>query len=211
MKCITTRQVLRWKIPTCQFLKGMFDNGADLEPVFYNASDFELKFMHRFRFAENYAFKNHVLFRSTVYKWESFADFVLLKRLNLKLKIRFCFSIFKICQISNWKVYNISHFELKNLDHIRFWLRSSAAIRVWRKHFLQQISFRLLFFRKSDSFWNFGTVSKRMILVFEDDNVSELEWNIFSARRILIEKVENNQNLKKTLHSIDQFSTAFTP
>ena len=50
-----------------------------------------------------------------------------------------------------------------------------------------------------------------MILVFEDDNVSELEWNIFSARRILIEKVENNQNLKKTLHSIDQLSTAFTP
>ena len=63
MKYITKRQVLRQKTPTCQFLKEMFDNGTDLEPVFYNASDFELKFMHRFRFAENSAFKHHVLFR----------------------------------------------------------------------------------------------------------------------------------------------------
>ena len=86
MKCITTRQVLRWKIPTCPFLKEMFENGADLEPVFYNASDFELKFMHRFRFAENYAFKNHVLFCSTVYKWESFADFVLFKKIEFEVE-----------------------------------------------------------------------------------------------------------------------------
>ena len=134
-----------------------------------------------------------------------------LERLNLKLKIRFCFSIFKTCQTSNWKAYNMSDFELKSLEHIRFGFRSSAAIRVWRKSFLQQNSFRLLCFRKSDSFWNFGTVSKRMIFVLEDENVSELEWNIFLTRRILIKKFENNQNLKKTLHSIDQLSTAFTP
>ena len=50
-----------------------------------------------------------------------------------------------------------------------------------------------------------------MIFVLEVDNVSELEWNIFLTRRILIKKVENYQNLKKTLPSVDQFSTAFTP
>ena len=86
MKYITKRQVLRWKIPTCQFLKEMFYSGTDSEPGFYNASDFELKFMHRFRFAENYAFNNHVLFRSTLYKWESFADFVLFKKIEFEIE-----------------------------------------------------------------------------------------------------------------------------
>ena len=73
---------MRLKIPTCQFLKEMFHNGTYLEPGIYNdnASDFDSKFMHRFRFEENYAFNNHVLFRSTLYKWESFADFVLFKK-----------------------------------------------------------------------------------------------------------------------------------
>ena len=70
------------------------------------------------------------------------------KRGNLKLKIRFCFFISKKCQVLNWKVYNMSDFELKILQGIRFWLRSSATIRVSRKCFLQQISFWLLSLRK---------------------------------------------------------------
>ena len=83
---IAKRQVLRWRIPTCQFLKEMSYNGTDLEPGFYNASDFEIKFMHRFKFAENYAFKNHVLFRFTLYKWENFADFVLFKKIEFEIE-----------------------------------------------------------------------------------------------------------------------------
>ena len=86
MKYITKRQGLCWKFPTCQFLKEMFHNGTDLEPVFYNAADFESEFMHRFRFAENYAFKNHVLFCSILYKWESFAAFVLSKKIEFEIE-----------------------------------------------------------------------------------------------------------------------------
>ena len=117
------------------------------------------------------------------------------------------------CQVLNWKNYNMSDFELIKLQFVKFFSanRSSATIRVSRKRFLQQISFRLLLLRKSDRFWNFGGVSKKLFLVFEDDNVSELEWIILQPVGFCIEKVQNNQNLEKSLHSIDQLSAAFTP
>ena len=42
--------------------------------------------MHLFRFAENYAFNNHVFLRSTLYKWERFAEFVLFRKIEFEIE-----------------------------------------------------------------------------------------------------------------------------
>ena len=58
--------------------------------------------------------RNHILFRSILYKWEIVAGFVHFKMLDFE------FNYFIVSE-SDTKIYKVSGFEMKKKTLVRFW------------------------------------------------------------------------------------------
>ena len=149
MKKVTKREVLRWKLPTCQFLKEMFYNGTDSEPRFLQryrfwteifTDDFELKCIHCFRFCRKPCVQEITFCFVVISINEKF--------LQILCVYKFDFAFEKFIVLG---------FDFKNHQCVRFWVEG------------------------------------------------------FTTRQILYQKLQHDQNLKETLHSIIQLSTAMTP
>ena len=102
-------------------------------------------------------------------------------------------------QILIWKNYNVSDFELKNMQRVIFWnfelislqhvrwpLKNFTTTRFWRKLCSQGVPFRLILLHRSDRFCVFCAVSKSTILNFNDNNLSDFEKNIFQRDSLWI-------------------------
>ena len=99
------------------------------------------------------------------------------------------------CQIFNWEMFNVSEFELRIFQHIRFWISNLKRFRLWNQKFtrsyfevkiLEQFRFwakiciqkRTLWIsliREKDIFWIFCALLECMILKQIFYNASDFE------------------------------------
>ena len=177
MKRFTTRQFLHWKncnVSNCQ--RNFYQTREILTWKSYNALTVEMKTFQCFTKCRKLCNRETLLcFRSTPSKMLIFLNWI-----NWS------------CQILMWKNYNVSDFELKNMQRVTFWnfelislqhvrwpLKNFTTTRFWRKLCFQGVPFRLLSLHRSDRFCIFCAVLKSTILNFNDNNLSEFEKGIF--------------------------------
>ena len=119
--------------------------------------------------------------------------------LVLFYKAWFCIENFITCQILNWKKYNASDFDLKELERVRFWKKFFFVLSDFQWKFLQRVRF-----------WNKNNTT-RQILTWKFYNASDFGYKKLQHVGLWIKNFSTCHISKSFPHSKNHVLIHFTP